>query len=127
MGCTSHPANHSHISSITANEPQTNPEFRAELNSHTDTLCVLDPGALTFHKIMRSVNVSPFSKTLGQMNHKPIVSGALAYDDPITGEVLLLVIHQAIYIEEITNHLLCPMQLCMNNITLSFAPRTPQM
>jgi hypothetical protein len=58
---------------------------------------------------MQFVNVSPFTKALGQMNHKPIVSGALAYDDPITGEVLLLVIHQAIYIKEITNHLLCPM------------------
>jgi hypothetical protein len=57
------------------------------------------------------------------MNHKPIVSGALAYDNPITGEVLLLVIHQAIYIEEITNHLLCPMQLRMNDITLNEEPK----
>jgi hypothetical protein len=43
--------------------------------------------------------VSPFTEALGTMDHVPIVSAAVVeYDDPETGEVICLVIHQAIYI-----------------------------
>jgi hypothetical protein len=47
------------------------------------------------------VNITPFTDALQGMDHKPLVSLALAYDDPMTGEtILLLVTHQAIYTEE---------------------------
>jgi hypothetical protein len=97
-------------------------ERRTELDSHTNT-CVLGPGCRIVHETLRYVNVTPFTQTLGQMSHKPIVSGALAYNDPTTGEVIMLVIHQAIYIEELTNHLLCPMQLRMNDLSINEEPK----
>jgi hypothetical protein len=69
------------------------------------------------------MNVTLFMQAFGQMSHKPILSGALAYDDPITCEAIMLVIHQVIYIEELTNHLLCPMQLRMNNLSMNKEPK----
>jgi hypothetical protein len=69
------------------------------------------------------VNVVPYSDTLGGMDNKPIISAALAYDEPMTGEVVILVVHNAILINEMDNNLLCPMQLRMNDVKVDECPR----
>ena len=50
------------------------------------------------------------------------VSGAVAYDDPLIGKVYHIVINQAIYIPHLDNHLLCPMQCQVNDITVDKTP-----
>jgi hypothetical protein len=50
------------------------------------------------------------------------VSRALAYDDPVTGEVYHLVINQAIHIPHLDHHLLCPMQCQVNDVIVDNTP-----
>ena len=51
------------------------------------------------------------------------VSGALAYDDPSTGEVIIIVVHQAILIPHLEVNLLCPMQVRVNDVKLDEIPK----
>ena len=65
---------------------------------------------------------------LGFFNHPrsielPIVSGAVAYNHPITGKVYILVFHQAIYCRQMNNHLICPMQCRVNGVVINDTPK----
>ena len=97
-------------------------ETRSEMDSHTDT-CVVGSNALIFHETMRYVTVAPFTDTLGTLDHRPIVSAAIAHDDHETGEVIILACHQAILIEELDKNLLCPMQMRMNDVRINECPK----
>ncbi len=83
-------------------------ETTLELDSHADT-CVLGCDALILLNYDRPVIVEGYDPSLGTKTYA-IVSGALAYDDPVTGEVIHLVINQAIHIPYLDHHLLSPMQ-----------------
>jgi hypothetical protein len=71
-------------------------ETTLELDSHADT-CVLGRNALILLYYNRPVIVEVYDPSLGTKTYAT-VSGALAYDDPLTGEVYHIVINQAIYI-----------------------------
>jgi hypothetical protein len=83
-------------------------EITLELNSHADT-CVLGPDALILLDYDRPVIVKGYDPSLGTKTYAT-VSGALAYDEPVTGKVYHLVINQAIHIPHLDHHLLCLMQ-----------------
>jgi hypothetical protein len=83
-------------------------ETTLELNSHTDT-CVLGHDALILLDYDRPVIVEGYDPSLYTKTYAT-VSRALAYDDPVTGEVNHLVINQAIHIPHLDHRLLCPMQ-----------------
>jgi hypothetical protein len=83
-------------------------ETTLELDSHADT-CVLDCNALILLDYNRPVIVEGYDPSLGTKTYAT-VSGVLAYDDPVTGEVYHVVINQAIHIPHLNHHLLCPMQ-----------------
>jgi hypothetical protein len=51
------------------------------------------------------------------------VSAALAYDDALTGESVILVVHQAIYIPDLSHNLLSTMQLLLNDVAANNVPR----
>ncbi len=51
------------------------------------------------------------------------MSGVVAYDDPQTGRMLHLIINQAIHIPYLGHHLLCPMQCCVNDVTVNNLPK----
>ena len=51
------------------------------------------------------------------------VSAALAYNDPKTGEVHILEVHQAIKIPHLHHNLLCPMQLRVNDVEVNERPK----
>ena len=57
------------------------------------------------------------------------VSGALAYNDQATGEMTILVVHQAIHNPTMESNLLCPMQVQRNDVkvdeTLKVLPENP--
>ncbi len=83
-------------------------ETTLELDSHADT-CVLARDALILLDYDRPVIVEGYDPSLGTKTYAT-VSGALAYDDPVTGKVYRLVVNQAIHIPHLNHHLLCPMQ-----------------
>lgn len=97
-------------------------QSRAEIDNHADT-CVVGDDALIFHHFDRVVHVSGFHDDLGTVQDKAIVSAALAYDDPLTGEVIILAVHQAIHLENMDHHLLCPMQMRMHDIQVNECPK----
>ncbi len=82
-------------------------ETSLELDSHADK-CVLGPDDVFFLDNDRPVFVEGYDPSLGTKTY-PTVSGVLAYDDPVTGQVYHLVINQATHIPHLNHHLLCPM------------------
>jgi hypothetical protein len=68
-------------------------ETSLKLDSHADT-CVLGCNALILLDYDRPVIVEGYDPSLGTKTYAT-VSGALAYDDPVTGKVYHIVINQA--------------------------------
>ena len=93
-----------------------------ELDS-SDT-CVLEDNALLFMDHECPVNVVEYDKSHStQHQDLPTVSGALAYDDPNRGTAIMLIVHQAISVTTMSNNLLCPMQIRMNDVELNDTPK----
>ena len=84
-------------------------ETTLELDSHADTRG-LGCDALVLLDYDRPVIVKGYDPSLGTKTYAT-VSGALAYDDPLTGEVYHLVINQPIHIPHLDHHLLCPINV----------------
>jgi len=108
------------ITNITS-KVNSNCETTLELDSHADT-CVLGRDALILLDYGRPVQVQGYDPSLGSTTYAT-VSGALAYDDPKTGEVYHLVINQAIHIPHLDHHLLCPMQCRVNDVIVNETPK----
>ncbi len=96
-------------------------ETTLELDSHADT-CVLGHGALIILAYNSPVTVVGYDESLGSKTYQT-VSGVVAYDDPQTGRTLHLIINQAIHIPHLDHHLLCPMQCCVNDMTVKDLPK----
>ena len=47
----------------------------------------------------------------------------VAYDDPASGETVILRVHQAVHIPTLTNNLLCPMQMRLNDVVINDCPK----
>ena len=97
-------------------------EHSMELNSHADT-CVVGQHCLVTHKYDKRVNVSGYDPNLGSMKGMEIVSAALTYNDPMAKETVILRIHQGVHIPSMTNNLLCPMQLRLNDVQVNDCPK----
>jgi hypothetical protein len=93
-----------------------------ELDSHADQCCV-GSTALVITEHAKTVEVGTFLKSLGTVCNVRIVSAAIAYDDPQSGHSVILVIHKALYFDEMEHKLLCPMQLRMNQIIVNERPK----
>ena len=93
-------------------------ETQTELDSHADT-CVVGKNALIFQDFERPVNVTGYDAGKGTLDEGcKTISAAVAYDDPGTGEPILLVFHQAISLPSQKVNLLCPMQCRMNDVKI---------
>jgi hypothetical protein len=90
-------------------------EHPTDMDSHADT-CVVGKNTLIMHKLDKKVNVTGFDPTQGKVKDLDLVSAALAYDCPTTGEATILLIHQAVHVPTMENDLLCPMQMRMNDV-----------
>ena len=93
----------------------------AELDSHADTSAV-GKGAYIAEDTGHTVTVHPFTTGLSSIKKVPIVTAALAYDCPTTLITCVLFIHQALYIERLTSHLICPDQLRAYGVTVNEVP-----
>ena len=100
---------------------ESNYETTLELDSHANT-CVLGHDVLIILDYNRPVSVVGYDKSLGSKTYQT-VSCVAAYDDPQTGRTLHLIINQAIHIPHLDHHLLCPMQCCVNDVTVNNLPK----
>ena len=98
-------------------------ESYIDLDSHADT-CVLGCNALKVETPYpeRTAIVSFADPSVGTVT-TPILSGAFLYTH-YTGSQYILVIHQAIYLENMKHSLLCPMQVRENDIILNEHPKS---
>jgi hypothetical protein len=95
--------------------------FRVDLDSHADTCCVGN-GVLIVNQTERTVRVTPFLMSLGSASKVAIVTAAIAYNNPKTGEVTILLVHQVLHFPEMKNCLLSPMQLQLNDVEVNERP-----
>ena len=95
---------------------------RTELDSHADSP-VVGKGALIPHHTGETVNVIPFTDGLGTCSNVPIVTSAVAYDSPNTGETTILLIHNALYTANMTHNLIPPIILRMKGIEVNECPK----
>jgi hypothetical protein len=98
-----------------------NHETTLELDAHANT-CVLGHDALIILDYNRPVSIVGYDESLGSKTYQT-VSGVVAYDDPQTGRTLHLIINQTIHIPHLDHHLLCPMQCCVNDVTVNNQPK----
>jgi len=95
---------------------------RTELDTHADT-CVVGNNCLIVHEYDRWVTVTGYDPTQGSVKDLKVVGAVIAYDCPQTGEVIIIRINQAIHIKSMSNNLLCPMQIRMNDIKVFDCPK----
>ncbi|MFN9982381.1 MAG: hypothetical protein ACK53Y_20810, partial [bacterium] len=72
-------------------------EAKAKLDSHADTT-VAGSTCRVLELTEKSCDVYPFSNSYDPISQVPIAKVATAYDDPVTGETLILVFGQALYL-----------------------------
>ncbi len=97
--------------------------FRSKLDSHADTCCVGD-NALVVSYHDRTVSVSPFLESLGTTEQVPIVTDAIAYDDPILLQTFIIIVHQALYFgDKLFHNLINPFQCWLNEVTVDECAR----
>jgi hypothetical protein len=80
-------------------------EVRTELDNHANTCVVGDNTALVIHEFDQTVRVHGYTESIGAMKAKT-VSAVVAYDHPETGDIYMLVIHQAILVPKLKSNLL---------------------
>ena len=91
---------------------------KVELDSHADT-CVVGDNCLDLNG---PVNVYSYDTKDGHRSAKT-VDAAVGYQDPQSGHEFILMINQAIHIDGLVNHLLCPMQCCLNGVWINKVPK----
>ncbi len=106
------------MSSMSSNNPL---ETSLELDSHAD-MTVLGAGTLIMQSCNRPVEVVRYDPQQGSQSFE-MVSGVLALDHLQDGQVYHLVFHQAIHMPQLDHHLLCPMQCCINDMTVNDVPK----
>ena len=95
--------------------------LRVELDSQADT-CVVDRNALVIHEHPNIVMVSGFDPSQPPRRAK-VVDAAVRYTCRDSGDHLILMINQAIYIPEVDHCLLCPMQCRINGVEINEVPK----
>ena len=94
---------------------------RAELDSNCDT-CSFGAGAYIVYDTGQKVSVDPFLNSLGSVDNVPVVTAAVAYDDPDTYQTYILIFNQALYFKTLDRHLLCPNQIRDYNFMVKETP-----
>ena len=91
------------------------------LDSHADT-CVVGDNYLVVHVHNRPVNVYSYNPKDGCRSAKT-VDAKVDYQDLQSSQKFILMINQAICIDGLVNHLLCPMQYHLNGVQINEVPK----
>jgi hypothetical protein len=98
-------------------------EPRSKLDSHADTCCVGN-NALVVSYHDRTVSVAPFLESLGITEQVPIVTAAIASNDPILLQTFIIIVHQALYFgDKLFHNLINPFQCWLNKVTVDECAR----
>jgi hypothetical protein len=81
---------------------------------------------LVTHVYDKTVSVTGYDPKLGSMTGMQIISAAFAYSDPLAGETIILWVHQAVHIPTMSNNLLCPMQMRLNDVIVDDHGKEPK-
>ena len=95
---------------------------RTELDSHAN-MVVLGSDCFIFENTGRSCTVHPFSSDLGSARDVPIVDAALAYDCQYTGETIILLVRNALYIPTMENNLIPPFVMRSGGVQVNDKPK----
>ena len=96
-------------------------ETRTDLDSHANQ-CAIGSNALVIHDVDCPINVTGYDPNGPVNSNLHTVSAALVYDDALTVESVILVVHQAIYIPDLNHNLLLTMQLRLNDMIVNNFP-----
>ena len=83
-----------------------------ELDSHADSP-VVGKYAIIIETTNKTTMVSGFMSDLGEPMKVPIVIAAVAYDCEYTGIIHIMIIHNALYFENVTDNIIPPINFCM--------------
>ena len=87
------------------NDPIPNTMAENECDTNADTCC-LGKNFVVLEPTFRTADVYAYDTSIKPVENVPIVSGATAYDDPITGKTYILVFHEALYYGDKLDHTL---------------------
>jgi hypothetical protein len=94
-----------------------------DLDSHADT-SVIGTNCRIISFTDKSCQVAPYHPDYPAMQDIPIVQAGTAYDDPFTGEMIILVINQGLYFgDNLPNSLINPNQMRVNGIEVDDVPK----
>jgi hypothetical protein len=96
-------------------------DWGLDLDSHAD-MAVLGSNCFVFEETNRTINVYSYDPKMGSHERK-VVSGVFAYDDPTTGKVTLLIVHQGLHVPHLTYSLIPPFQMRENDIIVNECPK----
>jgi Reverse transcriptase (RNA-dependent DNA polymerase) len=96
-------------------------ESRTELDSHAN-MAVVGRHAYVIARSGRSVDVSPFTPEYQPLTAE-LVDAAVAYTDPYTGQVYILVLRNAIAMESMVNNLIPPFMMREAGIVCNDIPK----
>ena len=94
--------------------------LRVELDSHADT-CAVGQNALVIHEHPNVVMVSGFDPLQPPCQAK-VVDTAIRYTCRETGDHVILMINQAVYVPKVDHCWLCLMQCQINGVEINEAP-----
>jgi hypothetical protein len=77
-------------------EPEAGTYAHNECDTNADTCC-LGKNFVIVEYTRRAADVYSYDKSIKPIENVPIVSGATAWDDPMTGETFILIINEALY------------------------------
>ena len=89
-----------------------------QVDSHANTLCLGSGALILSEDLSQHVSVSRFLPGMKMKKQIEIASVAVTYDDAASGSTYILVFHQVLMVLELERNLLCPFQLCLNDITI---------
>jgi hypothetical protein len=93
------------------------------LDSHADS-CGVNEVARILEYSGQVAEVSGFSDTMEPLRDIPIIKAAFAYDEPLTGDTVILIVNQALYFGSHLSHMLFnPNQLRSHGVTVEDVPR----
>jgi len=96
--------------------------FRTECDYHADSP-VLGKHVLIVATEGKTINVHPFTDSLGSLQKVPIVDAAVAYDCPYSGKTYCLIIHNALFVDAMDNNLIPPFLMQEAGVVVSGVPK----
>jgi hypothetical protein len=98
-------------------------EAKTELDSHADTT-VAGSTCKVLEYTNKLCDVSPFPEDYKPMKSIPAAKVATAYDHPLSGETVILVFREVLYLGDKLDHsLICPNQAQYDGVVVDDIPR----